>query len=140
MTKKNDKFPGIFIRAPAILSTLPNETNPVRVMGEMIVPDNVQFNNLHSSGSIPPEADLTTNHSHNSNNIYNSNSNSSNGADRVIVAVQQGVMLATVFHPELTDDIRFHEYFVHIVRKYVEGKDNAAEGAKKGSGGGHTLN
>jgi 5'-phosphate synthase pdxT subunit len=33
-----------------------------------------------------------------------------------IVAVRQGPLLATAFHPEVTDDLRFHEYFLGIVR------------------------
>jgi len=33
------------------------------------------------------------------------------------VAVRQGVIMATSFHPELTDDDRFHRYFVGIVRE-----------------------
>jgi 5'-phosphate synthase pdxT subunit len=32
------------------------------------------------------------------------------------VAVRQGTLLATSFHPELTPDSRFHEYFLDIVR------------------------
>ncbi len=32
------------------------------------------------------------------------------------VAVRQGVIVATSFHPELTADTRFHAYFVDIVR------------------------
>jgi len=32
-----------------------------------------------------------------------------------IVAVQQGVLLATAFHPELTTDRRFHRYFLSLV-------------------------
>lgn len=32
-----------------------------------------------------------------------------------IVAVRQGNALATAFHPELTTDLRFHNYFVQIV-------------------------
>ncbi len=32
--------------------------------------------------------------------------------DGRIVAAQQGRLLATVFHPELTRDTRFHEYFL----------------------------
>ena len=32
------------------------------------------------------------------------------------VAVQQGNLLATAFHPELTDDTRWHEYFVRIIQ------------------------
>lgn len=34
-----------------------------------------------------------------------------------IVAVRQGHMLATAFHPELTDDLRIHAYFLDMVRK-----------------------
>ena len=33
-----------------------------------------------------------------------------------IVAVRQGNILASAFHPELTGDFRFHQYFVDIVR------------------------
>lgn len=33
-----------------------------------------------------------------------------------IVAVRQGSLLATSFHPELTGDHRIHEYFVEMVR------------------------
>jgi 5'-phosphate synthase pdxT subunit len=30
------------------------------------------------------------------------------------VAVQQGLLLATSFHPELTDDVRLHRYFLSL--------------------------
>ncbi|MGQ9631027.1 MAG: pyridoxal 5'-phosphate synthase glutaminase subunit PdxT [bacterium] len=30
-----------------------------------------------------------------------------------IVAVEEGNLLASAFHPELTDDLRMHEYFLH---------------------------
>lgn len=36
-----------------------------------------------------------------------------------IVAVRQGVLMATAFHPELTGDHRVHELFVEAVCKYV---------------------
>lgn len=35
-------------------------------------------------------------------------------ADHKIVAAQQGHLLATSFHPELTPDTRFHEYFLSL--------------------------
>ncbi len=35
--------------------------------------------------------------------------------DGRIVAAQQGSLLATSFHPELTSDTRFHEYFLSLV-------------------------
>lgn len=33
-----------------------------------------------------------------------------------IVAVRQGCLLGTAFHPEVTDDPRFHQYFLEMVR------------------------
>jgi 5'-phosphate synthase pdxT subunit len=41
------------------------------------------------------------------------------------VAVRQGTVLATSFHPELTDDTRFHQYFVDIVR--AQGRPSGAK-------------
>ena len=35
--------------------------------------------------------------------------------DGTPVAAQQGNMLVTAFHPELTDDLRFHRYFLALV-------------------------
>jgi len=35
--------------------------------------------------------------------------------DGTPVAVRQGKLLATAFHPELTEDLRFHQYFLDIV-------------------------
>jgi 5'-phosphate synthase pdxT subunit len=34
--------------------------------------------------------------------------------DGTVVAARQGNLLATAFHPELTDDDRFHRYFVRL--------------------------
>jgi len=36
--------------------------------------------------------------------------------DGRIVAAQEGKLLATSFHPELTDDLRFHEYFISLAK------------------------
>jgi 5'-phosphate synthase pdxT subunit len=36
-------------------------------------------------------------------------------ADGALVAARQGKLLASAFHPELTDDLRFHQYFLDIV-------------------------
>ncbi|MDJ0026854.1 pyridoxal 5'-phosphate synthase glutaminase subunit PdxT [Gordonia alkanivorans] len=38
-------------------------------------------------------------------------------AEGRIVAVRQGTVLATSFHPEVTGDRRVHEYFVQMVRR-----------------------
>jgi 5'-phosphate synthase pdxT subunit len=40
-------------------------------------------------------------------------------SDGTIVAARQGKLLVCSFHPELTDDTRFHQYFLNIVRGKV---------------------
>jgi 5'-phosphate synthase pdxT subunit len=47
------------------------------------------------------------------------------GGSATSVAVRQGVVLATSFHPELTTDTRFHQYFLDIVREH--GRPSAAK-------------
>ena len=37
--------------------------------------------------------------------------------DGRVVATQQGKLLATSFHPELTTDTRFHEYFLELAKR-----------------------
>ena len=39
--------------------------------------------------------------------------------ESTIVAVRQGALMATAFHPELTGDHRIHEHFVEIVRQHA---------------------
>ena len=39
--------------------------------------------------------------------------------DDAIVAVRQGPLLGTAFHPEVTGDTRFHQYFLGMVREHA---------------------
>jgi 5'-phosphate synthase pdxT subunit len=48
-----------------------------------------------------------------------------------IVAVRQGPLLATAFHPELSGDLRVHTFFVDLVRSALRGADG-----RPGPGGG----
>jgi 5'-phosphate synthase pdxT subunit len=49
-------------------------------------------------------------------------------ADGKIVAVRQGRLVATSFHPELTGDPRVHAYFVELVRA-TRARDLSSDGA-----------
>lgn len=40
--------------------------------------------------------------------------------DGRVVAVRQGNLIGTSFHPEITGDTRFHEYFLGLVRERAE--------------------
>jgi 5'-phosphate synthase pdxT subunit len=42
-------------------------------------------------------------------------------ADGTAVAARQGRLLVSAFHPELTSDLRFHQYFLDIVSSHQSG-------------------
>ena len=48
-----------------------------------------------------------------------------------IVAVRQGPLLVTSFHPEVTGDTRVHQLFVEIVRDTLENGDAAGSGGTR---------
>jgi len=51
--------------------------------------------------------------------------------DGRIVAAQQGQLLATSFHPELTGDDRFHRYFVQLVNAVDQSSDGQKPAGSK---------
>jgi 5'-phosphate synthase pdxT subunit len=53
-------------------------------------------------------------------------------ADGRIVAVRQGNLVATSFHPELTGDRRVHALFVDIVRRHLAARAGVAAGDEGG--------
>ncbi|KAF8313176.1 SNO glutamine amidotransferase [Clavulina sp. PMI_390] len=79
-------FKGVFIRAPVILALTPTHQTPPRPPIQVVA-------RLSDHHSLDEES-------------------STDDDARRIVAVRQGHHLLTAFHPELTKDSRFHEYFV----------------------------
>jgi len=51
--------------------------------------------------------------------------------DRTIIAARQNSLLACAFHPEFTDDLRFHSYFLNMVSKKPSPK--ARDGVPRGT-------
>lgn len=54
-------------------------------------------------------------------------------ADGRIVAVRQGNLVATSFHPELTGDRRVHALFVDIVRRHLAEQAGVGAGNERGT-------
>ncbi|KAI6040979.1 PdxT/SNO family [Pisolithus marmoratus] len=79
-------FTGVFIRAPVILALHPTpDAPPIEVVARLPLGSDPVSQTTHlQTGPEDP---------------------------RIIVAVRQGKHLLTTFHPELTTDGRFHEYF-----------------------------
>ncbi len=146
-----DSYPGIYIRAPAILSAGPD----VAILGKVVatpcrqaavvldeleqkiqqgekvvqmkVVDSLERKSSQEityrvvvkaasdgeeekkEGSTIEEADGHT--------IVLPGAADGSNAREVISAVQKGHLLCTAFHPELTADYRWHEYFANMVRE-----------------------
>ncbi|EIM85331.1 SNO glutamine amidotransferase [Stereum hirsutum FP-91666 SS1] len=99
----NIPFIGIFIRAPVIQHLTPTPSSPpIKIVARLppgILPP------PHPTSTLP-STEIETAQPH---------------PDETIVALRQGRHLLTTFHPELTRDHRFHEYFVkECVLPFVE--------------------
>ncbi|PSS00607.1 hypothetical protein PHLCEN_2v4117 [Hermanssonia centrifuga] len=89
LREANRPFHGIFIRAPVVLQLHPSATDPpIEVISRI-------SSSLLPASVGPLDEDDTDPRD-----------------PRTIVALRQGSHLLTTFHPELTKDNRFHEYFI----------------------------
>ncbi|CAK7905503.1 pyridoxal 5'-phosphate synthase subunit Sno1p [[Candida] anglica] len=89
-------FPTVFIRAPVVEKILENENEILEKSDSSII------HSTNTSYSNPAEVKIL----HQLDN-------------GLIVAVRQGSKLGTSFHPELSDDTRFHEWFLN---EFMTGK------------------
>ncbi|KAJ9130700.1 Pyridoxine [Coniochaeta hoffmannii] len=102
-------YPGVFIRAPIVQeilssngsqvpdassATTPDSANGVQVLA--VLPNRTKRVHVANGGGEETDADNKAND---------------------IVAVRQGNVLGTSFHPELTDDIRMHVWWLEEVLK-----------------------
>lgn len=96
-----ETYRGVFIRAPAVLDVGPD----VEVLADYPVPSNKV---LYSSSTVQiQEEDALP-------------------ETKVIVAVKQGNLLATAFHPELTADTRWHSYFIKMTKEIEQGASSSS--------------
>jgi len=132
-----DSFPGVFIRAPAILSV----GSDVSVLGKVVATpcrqaavvlddleqkiiaqggeDNVMkvmgvvdaLAEWDKSAATPSSSSGTNNNS----SVILPGATVGTKAREIICAARRGNLLCTAFHPELTDDYRWHEYFKQMV-------------------------
>ncbi|GMN24722.1 hypothetical protein TIFTF001_000675 [Ficus carica] len=95
-----ETFRGVFIRAPAIVEVGPE----VQVLAD-----------------YPASSNKETD----SNSAVGGQERKTGSEDRVIVAVRQGNLLGTAFHPELTADTRWHSYFLKMIGEVGEGSSSS---------------
>ena len=112
----NRPFRGVFIRSPLILDILPPPPQYRAPVAAALGSENFSRPPTHAPAMAEIEvlarltADLLPPHSN--PEIPNDDDPTDPQDDRTIVALRQGKKLITTFHPELTADSRFHEYFI----------------------------
>jgi 5'-phosphate synthase pdxT subunit len=87
----------VFIRAPLIESVGPEVEVLTRLPKSGVVPSNLPLSSAVAGDPAMSDAGGPETHD-------------------VVVAARQGNLLATAFHPEVTDDLRLHEYFLEMCR------------------------
>lgn len=137
-------FPGVFIRAPAILSAGPGVlvlgkvvATPCRqaavtlqelerkvAVGENVIKMGVvdaleRESGLHYKVVVnkPSEEKKDETQDDDERVIALPGAADGTNAREVICAARKGNLLCTAFHPELTDDFRWHEYFLRMVQE-----------------------
>lgn len=142
----SNEFPGVFIRAPAILSAgdgvevlgkvvatpcrqaavVLNELEQKLAKGEKVVVmgvvDALERKSSQEIGYIEvvkSNADGNLEEKKERPVVLPGAADGTN-AREVICAVRRENLLCTAFHPELTDDYRWHEYFTEMVRESVK--------------------
>ncbi|CAN0540003.1 unnamed protein product, partial [Ectocarpus sp. 12 AP-2014] len=95
-----DPYPAVFIRAPAVLEV---KLAKRRRLAAFFVEPNPSTAAVAGEGGGAGSGART----------------GEKEAPEVIVAIRKGNIVGTAFHPELTNDSRWHEYFVRIVKEAV---------------------
>ncbi|GBG62540.1 hypothetical protein CBR_g31179 [Chara braunii] len=138
--KSPDHFRAIFIRAPGILEV----GEGVEVLAECPVPEGMVVPTAEVDEGmmvIPTAVDVDKDKIHAPREPTTAPSCGDNHSrDKVIVAIRQGHLLGTAFHPELTSDLRWHLLFLDMVRcsnpKTIPMEEVEEEGALAAGGGG----
>ena len=113
-SSSSSSFPGIFIRAPAILSAGPDVTILGKVVAAPCKQASVVLKELEQkiqNGEQVEQMSIIEIPA-----VVVTDDGKSTDAREVISAVRKNQLLCTAFHPELSDDHRWHEYFAKMVK------------------------
>jgi len=127
-SSNTDTYPAVFIRAPAILQTGPKVETLASIRAKPHVSAREQV--LVQLGHDPNGPPLAAAGGEGAANVDSSSSSSIRcrkddleEAFEVKVAVKQGNILATAFHPELTKDLRWHKYFFDMIGEWKRSQE-----------------
>ncbi|MCJ1433687.1 hypothetical protein MMC27_003051 [Xylographa pallens] len=124
--ESNKSYRGIFIRAPVVEKVLPASTG--EQVGEaakedtVVAPSRTPEDELAKKMFAMPVEIMATLPGRKAKQIQKLSVTSGNNEAGDIIAVRQGNVFGTSFHPELTGDARIHAWWLQEVRKFIRSK------------------
>ena len=120
-------FPAVFIRAPVVDELLADQVSlsvDEKADGPSLLPDSVSGSpDRGDRGKVEVLAVLPGRHASNRKAIAGDEEPIPSKGTGDIVALRQGNVLGTSFHPELTDDVRIHEWWLgQVEESYRQGQ------------------
>lgn len=102
-------FHSVFIRAPVVEKVLPLSTRPMEAEGTVLAPQKKETSaQVEILGRLPGRAKAIRDKTTTAEEL---------GEDGDIIAVKQGNVFGTAFHPELTGDPRIHAWWLMEVSR-----------------------
>ncbi|KAI0131792.1 glutamine amidotransferase [Xylariales sp. AK1849] len=112
-------FPAVFIRAPVVDRLLANDVEAKSAQGNQVddtaIPSLVLEHRLSQTAKVEVLAILPGRHASNKAAVLGDAAPISPRGDGDVVALRQGNVFGTSFHPELTEDIRLHVWWLKQV-------------------------
>ncbi|KAF2469369.1 SNO glutamine amidotransferase [Lindgomyces ingoldianus] len=123
--RANQPFRCVFIRAPVVEKILPHragiQTEEASREGTIVAPSQKPADDL-AKEELQAEVEIMAALSTHSPALQNNQEHDHPGAEDII-AVRQGNVFGTSFHPELTDDPRIHVWWLEEVLKAVQRRE-----------------
>ena len=124
--KSNKSYRGIFIRAPVVEKVLPvsagEQVGEAAKEDTVVAPSRTPGDELAKKMFAMPVEVMATLPGRKAKTIQKISQISDNDEAEDIIAVRQGNVFGTSFHPELTGDARIHAWWLQEVRKYITSK------------------
>ena len=124
--KSNKPYRGIFIRAPVVEKVLPltmGEHLSEAAQEDMVIaPSRAPGDAMAEKMFARPVEVMATLPGRTTRAIQKRSQTSRNGEAQDIIAVRQGNVFGTSFHPELTRDARIHMWWLQEVRNFIKSK------------------
>ena len=128
--ESKNSYRGIFIRAPVVEKVLPasegEQAGEAAKEDTVVAPSRTPRDELAKKMLAMPVEVMATLPGRKSKTIQKLSQTSGNDEAENIIAVRQGNVFGTSFHPELTGDARIHAWWLEEVKTFIRSRRTLA--------------